>query len=87
MLAATVIGSYLTRIHVLAIFQRGAQVFVEGIDVSGPTPKVLKSKVWEAVLQQLRAEAKQPLYARKCLQSNSGACSLPDDISDGSSIR
>lgn len=53
---------------------------------AGEPVKTLKSKVWQAVTEQLKTEGGKPMYAGNQLCTKSGSCSINGTIADGSSI-
>lgn len=52
----------------------------------GEPSKTMKSKVWQSVVEQLKAEEGVPNYAGKQLCTKAGGCSVNGGIANGSSI-
>lgn len=62
------------------------QVFREGAEQHSNLPKMLKSKVWQEVVAELKVKGGQPTYRGDALCTSTGPCTLPDGISEGSGI-
>lgn len=53
---------------------------------AGEPAKIMKSKVWQSVIEQLSTEGGKPLFAGKQLCTTSGGCTVNGDVADGASI-
>jgi hypothetical protein len=52
----------------------------------GEAAKILKSKAWQSVVEQLMTQDSKPMYSGKPLCTKCGMCGVNGDIIDGSSI-